>query len=178
MLHNALLSCMMVAKEWVEFATERNTLRVSYPKGIQRSSYFISMPFTYGIPIMVFFVTEHWLLSQCLFIVRITRTDWTGLSAPGWTATGYSLFPCLLGKQPDSCFFLCTHWHASLPWGYYHCSCSGTECMVPKIPQFVVYAPRFDVQRGYQRCLPSPRSRQRSVSVAGAMVNCGQGWPR
>ena len=61
--HNALLSCMMVAKEWFGFATHRKTLRVSAPRGIQRSSYTLSMPFRYGIPMMLIFSMEHWILS-------------------------------------------------------------------------------------------------------------------
>lgn len=97
--NNGLVSCMLVANEWSEYAKERKTLRVSNPIGIQRSSYFLSMPFRYGIPMMVFISFLHWLVSQCIFIIRVNRVDRTGAFMPGWTTTGYSLTPCLIGKK-------------------------------------------------------------------------------
>lgn len=100
--HNALLSCMMVADEWCGFAKHRKTLRVSAPVGIQRSSYFLSMPLRYGLPMMVLFSIEHWLLSQSTFIVRVNKFDWTGVPKQGWTTTGYSFIPCLMGKKDST----------------------------------------------------------------------------
>lgn len=97
-LHNGLLSCLMVAHEWAGFANERKTLRVSAPQGIQRSSYFISMPLRYGIPIMSLFAAEHWLLSQSAFVIRIVNSDWYGVPISAYTTSGFSLVPCILGN--------------------------------------------------------------------------------
>lgn len=92
---NALLSCMLVAEEWSGFAADRKTLRVSAPIGIQRSNYSLSMPVKYGIPMMIVFTIEHWLLSQATFVVRANRVSWNGDHIEGWTITGYSFMPCL-----------------------------------------------------------------------------------
>jgi hypothetical protein len=48
--YSALLTCMLVGDEWSRFATHRKTLRVTHPRGIQRSTYFVSMPYKYSIP--------------------------------------------------------------------------------------------------------------------------------
>lgn len=106
MLHNALFSCMMVASEWNGFLIERKTLRVSAPQGIQRSSYFVSMPLRYGIPIMILFSTGHWLISQSIFIIRVVRVDWIGIPTAEWTIRGFSLVPAVLGKVLDAPFGL------------------------------------------------------------------------
>ncbi len=99
---NALLSCMLVADEWSGFAADRKTLRVSAPIGIQRSQYSLSMPMRYGIPMMIVFAIEHWLLSQSTFIVRANRVSWNGDYIQGWTTAGYSFIPCLTGKAACS----------------------------------------------------------------------------
>ncbi|KAF2804655.1 uncharacterized protein BDZ99DRAFT_502510 [Mytilinidion resinicola] len=67
--YNALLTCMLVSDEWSGYATDRKTLRVTHPRGIQRSSYFVSMPYKYGIPLMAANTTLHWLVSQSIFVV-------------------------------------------------------------------------------------------------------------
>jgi hypothetical protein len=67
--YNALLTCMLVGDEWSRFATHRKTLRVTHPRGIQRSTYFVSMPYKYGIPLMIANTVLHILISQSLFII-------------------------------------------------------------------------------------------------------------
>ncbi|KAF2007571.1 hypothetical protein P154DRAFT_420621, partial [Amniculicola lignicola CBS 123094] len=93
---NALLSCLLVADEWSGFAIDRKTLRVAAPVGIQRSSYFISMPLRYSLPIMGVFTIMHWLLSQSTFIIRVLAFDWDGSVLPGWTTAGFSVIPSLI----------------------------------------------------------------------------------
>ena len=79
-------------------AKSQAALRVSAPKGIQRSSYMLSMPFRYSIPMSAIFAVMHWLLSQATFIIRVDRITWEGEPDSGWTTGGYSLFPGLMGK--------------------------------------------------------------------------------
>ena len=98
-VHNGLISCMLVADEWCGYAKDRKTLRVSAPVGIQRSSYVLSMPLCYGIPMTVFFSVMHWLVSQSIFIIRVNKFDCHGEPERGWTTIGYSLIPCLIGKK-------------------------------------------------------------------------------
>lgn len=101
MFNNALLSTMLVGDEWAGFASERKTLRVSNPRGIQRSSYFISMPLRYGVPFMALFSTEHWLLSQSMFLVRLHIAKYVddGIELSGFTTAGYSAAPSMLGNS-------------------------------------------------------------------------------
>jgi hypothetical protein len=70
--YNSMLSCFLVQREFSRMYYTRKPLRVSEPEGIQRSSYFISLPLRYGIPLFVTFGMMHWLISQSLFLARIT----------------------------------------------------------------------------------------------------------
>ncbi|KAH7420103.1 hypothetical protein BKA64DRAFT_652375 [Cadophora sp. MPI-SDFR-AT-0126] len=70
--YNAILSCFLVQKEFSEMFRKQRPLRVSEPEGIQRSTYFISLPLRYGIPFYASSGIMHWLISQSLFLARIT----------------------------------------------------------------------------------------------------------
>jgi hypothetical protein len=71
-LYNAMLSTLLVQHEFSKMNSRRKPLRVSEPIGIQRSSYFISLPLRYGIPLYGTSGLMHWLISQSLFLARIT----------------------------------------------------------------------------------------------------------
>jgi len=75
LLYNAHFTIMALSKEWSRFSTTRKTLRVSYPKGAQRSTYFLNLPYRYALPLMFASGTLHWLVSQSLFLVRIRTLD-------------------------------------------------------------------------------------------------------
>jgi hypothetical protein len=97
--YNALLTCQLVAEEWSGYAKQRKTLRVSHPRGIQRSSYFVSMPMKYGITLMIANATLHWLVSQSIFLVSTTThlpNDSEDVSH-SYVTTGYSLSASLTG---------------------------------------------------------------------------------
>ena len=89
---NALLSCILVSEEWAGYQKTRKTLRVSFPKGIQRSSYFISMPYRYGAPLIISTALLHWTVSQSVFVVRVISHYSDGSLDAGSTITaaGYS----------------------------------------------------------------------------------------
>lgn len=70
LLCNGLLTIMLVADEWNVFIKRRETLRVSSPRGIQRSSYFLSLPYRFAIPLMMASGTIHWLISQSVFVIQ------------------------------------------------------------------------------------------------------------
>lgn len=55
---------------------------------------------------LIVFAVEHWLLSQTTFIVRANRVSWNGDSIQGWTMTGYSFIPALIGNASCSNFLL------------------------------------------------------------------------
>ncbi|KAI5921707.1 hypothetical protein F4810DRAFT_677442 [Camillea tinctor] len=73
-LYNAVLTTLLVQHEFslMYSGDKRKPLRVSEPVGIQRSSYFISLPMRYGIPLYLASSIVHWLTSQSFFLARIT----------------------------------------------------------------------------------------------------------
>ncbi|KAK3689186.1 hypothetical protein B0T22DRAFT_440679 [Podospora appendiculata] len=90
--YNGLLTTFLVQREFGRMYDVRKPLRVSEPIGIQRSSYFISLPLRYGIPLYASLGVMHWLLSQSLFLARITAFFPTGqvdtrnsFSTCGWS---------------------------------------------------------------------------------------------
>ena len=98
--YNALLTCMLVGDEWSRFATNRKTLRVTHPTGIQRSTYFVSMPYKYGIPLMIANTVLHILISQSLFIISTITYLPNLVEDPvnSYTVTGYSTSGIIICK--------------------------------------------------------------------------------
>lgn len=93
--YNAMLSTFLVQREFSLMCKEekRKTLRVSEPVGIQRGSYFISLPLRYGIPLYLSSGIMHWLISQSLFLARITAlnpADGTPNLENSFSSCGYS----------------------------------------------------------------------------------------
>src|SRR5699024_2205998 len=75
LLCNSLFSCMLSAAEYNDFATQRKPLRVSWPKGLQRSTYYLSLPYRYSVPLITVSIIMHWLLSRCIFLVKVNALD-------------------------------------------------------------------------------------------------------
>lgn len=72
---NGLLSSMLLMEEWSGFAHERKPLRVSSPVGKQRSSYWLQLPYKYGIPLLFISCVLHWCVSQSIFPVHVIEID-------------------------------------------------------------------------------------------------------
>ena len=72
---NSLLTSMLLADEWSKLACERKTLRVTSPKGKQRSTYRLTLPYSYGVSSLVILGVLHWLVSQALFLARLDVYD-------------------------------------------------------------------------------------------------------
>lgn len=70
LLYNNLPTVMLVASEWNDFISDRKTLRLSAPQGIQRSRYFLSLPCRYSVGLMTCSGLLHWLISQSVFVVQ------------------------------------------------------------------------------------------------------------
>ncbi|KAI1748931.1 hypothetical protein F4782DRAFT_550300 [Xylaria castorea] len=79
-LANSLLTRLLLAQRWARFIVKRSGLRVSSPKGQQRSSYFLSLPYRYSIPLIIASAVLHWLLSQSLFVVQTRGFVYDSLS--------------------------------------------------------------------------------------------------
>lgn len=81
-LYNNLLSNMLLAAEYDSYAKQRMPLRVSWPKGLQRSTYYLSLPYRYSIPLQVASALLHWLISQSLFFMAVIPIDLSGNAEP------------------------------------------------------------------------------------------------
>lgn len=102
LIYNAILTTFLVQSEFSHMYKSRKPLRVSEPVGIQRSSYPISLPFRYGVPLSVSSGVMSWLLSQSLFLARITalHPDGTPDRASSFSTTGYSPIAIFFGEKP------------------------------------------------------------------------------
>ena len=105
-LFNNILTSMLFAQEWFSYGSKRQGLRTSVPRGAQTSSYFLSLPAQYSVPLMLAFGFLHWLLSQSIFVVNVELFAAWGppdyASAGGGTSTpfvwtlGWAWFPVFL----------------------------------------------------------------------------------
>lgn len=102
--YNAMLTTFLVQREFSHMYKEnkRKPLRVSEPIGIQRGSYFISLPLRYGIPSYVLSGFMHWMISQSLFLARITALNVDGSLdlKNSFSTCGYSPIAVFLCESP------------------------------------------------------------------------------
>ncbi|KAF9060494.1 hypothetical protein BDP27DRAFT_420498 [Rhodocollybia butyracea] len=61
LVFNSLCTKLFLALEWSSYAHSRKPLRVSDPHGEQRSTYFLNIPFRFGVPLMAYSSLLHWL---------------------------------------------------------------------------------------------------------------------
>ncbi|KAJ5240576.1 uncharacterized protein N7469_002167 [Penicillium citrinum] len=83
LLLNNLLTCMLGAVEYNSYAGTRKPLRVTWPRGAQRSTYYLSLPYRYSVPLLALSAVLHWLVSQSLFFVEIIPFDINGILQSG-----------------------------------------------------------------------------------------------
>jgi hypothetical protein len=113
----AVHTCMVAMREYTDSYFKSRSLKVSFPIGMQRNTYWLHLLYRYGIPLFIVSGLLHWTVSESLFLVRIcffdrdgnpiTDCKWCTLSnsiltllgySPTewlWTGTFYSKFPCL-----------------------------------------------------------------------------------
>lgn len=90
--YNGVFTCMLLANEWAGYAYSRKSLRVTSPTGSQRSTYRLQLPYKYGVPLLVLSGILHWLVSQSIFLARISAFTSDGVVDPGESISniGYS----------------------------------------------------------------------------------------
>jgi hypothetical protein len=69
---NTIYTNMFIGQEWSTYVTNRKTLRVTERVGLQRGTYWLSIPLRYGIPMTAISALFHWITSQGLFMVQVT----------------------------------------------------------------------------------------------------------
>lgn len=81
--YNSLFTIMFLSRELMTFSVTtgrgRKYLRVSDPKGEQKCTYFLNLPYKYGIPLLIGSGMMHWLVSQSVFLANITIIPRDGL---------------------------------------------------------------------------------------------------
>ncbi|KIM94380.1 hypothetical protein OIDMADRAFT_136348, partial [Oidiodendron maius Zn] len=103
---NSMVTAMTLADEWARYATQRKAFHVSTPPTeAQRSSYFLSLPYRYVIPLIVLSTLLHWLISQSLFLAILERYPQYDITTCGYSPVGIEnsisvgliMFCCLIG---------------------------------------------------------------------------------
>jgi hypothetical protein len=69
--YNGLFTSMLAEREWARYTIKRAPLRVTVPRLGQRSTYFLHLPYTWGVPLLISSILLHWFISQSIFLVRI-----------------------------------------------------------------------------------------------------------
>ncbi|KAI1470550.1 uncharacterized protein F4812DRAFT_269841 [Daldinia caldariorum] len=99
---NSILTRQLVADEWTRFTLPegKKPLRVTSPVGMQRSTYFLSLPLKYSVVLMICSILLHWFISQGIFVVQTSsfgpgtnseRHSELDVSARGYSALGVLL---------------------------------------------------------------------------------------
>lgn len=107
---NNVLTAMCLSAEWSRYAQHRKGLRMSHnPQSSQRSSYFLSLPYHYAVPLMAVSALLHWLISQSLFLVGIEAYDSNGTRNPSrdLMTCGYSPAAIVSGISVGVAMFVC-----------------------------------------------------------------------
>ncbi len=102
LIYNNILTRQLVIDEFLRFLDKdgKKALRVSSPIGMQRSSYFLSLPLKYSVPLLTLSTLLHWLMSQSLFLVQSSGfgpgNAGERMSLYDNTLRGYSMLSSLL----------------------------------------------------------------------------------
>jgi hypothetical protein len=94
--YNALYTNLFVAHELSSYMHKRKALRVTAPRGKQRTTYWLNVPFRFAIPMTVLSGLFHWLASQSMFMVQITITNGQRMPARQISTCGYSPMAIIL----------------------------------------------------------------------------------
>lgn len=95
--YNTIYTSMVSADEWSRFTVHRKALRTTDPRGEQRSTYWLSLPWTYALPLAVASSVLHWLISQSLFVSRTEILNTRGEPEPiSYMNVGYNPLAILI----------------------------------------------------------------------------------
>lgn len=97
--YNSLLTRMLLSAEYSSYGVNRKPLRVTWPVegSKQRSTYWLSIPYPYGLAAMALFTILHWLVSQGIYFVLAFPYDTDGnlLYAQKESAPAISYMPLI-----------------------------------------------------------------------------------
>lgn len=81
-LFNDHLTRMLHAANYNQYSISRRPLRVSFPQGSQRSTFYLYIPYRYSLPLLFTFTLIHWLISEGIFYVQLLPYDLAGNPIP------------------------------------------------------------------------------------------------
>lgn len=93
-LYNGLITLMLLASEFMDYAKVAKSMRVSPLRhGDERSTYYLQVPYKYGLPLTLLMAVLHWSISESLFIIHIDSFTMTGksLKTGAVSTLGYSV---------------------------------------------------------------------------------------
>ncbi|TDZ24289.1 hypothetical protein Cob_v003013 [Colletotrichum orbiculare MAFF 240422] len=106
--YNSLITRLEMSREWASFSLGFCALRVTRPRGEQKSTYRLQLRYKYSVTLLLVSIVLHWLLSNALFII-VTRgtyhepdlgsgylSDRVNLADDATVAMGTSSLPLLL----------------------------------------------------------------------------------
>ena len=102
LLFNGCFTCLLLSKELSDFATQAKTMRVSKPKGLQRSTYWLQLPYRWSVPMMTMMALLHFLISEALFMINIQVLDMNGNRPDGtlsFSGSPSDMVSSFYGKQ-------------------------------------------------------------------------------
>lgn len=93
-----ILTTMIAMAEWTSYGQSARGLRVSTPKSgtAQRSTYFLSLPYRYAVPMLLFVTTVHYFVSEMVFLAQIEWYDYQGDLAAATTQIFFSPLAMLI----------------------------------------------------------------------------------
>ncbi|KAL1647111.1 hypothetical protein SLS58_002882 [Diplodia intermedia] len=93
---NGLFTSLSLAREWSAYAhcSRPRALRVSHPRGAQRSTYFLQVPYRLGVPLMCASAFLHWIVSQSIFVAKIDGVGADGEAADDFYHRDTSALTC------------------------------------------------------------------------------------
>ncbi|KPA39095.1 hypothetical protein FLAG1_08052 [Fusarium langsethiae] len=112
-IYNNIYTYLCTEMEWNSYGGSFQPLRVSQPKGQQRSTYRLQLPYRYSIPLIIVSIFMHWLVSNAIYVfvvegdyyelhqlVDVSSLDagvpGIGLSKDAYVGVGYSTLTILV----------------------------------------------------------------------------------
>ncbi|UPL03007.1 hypothetical protein LCI18_013941 [Fusarium solani-melongenae] len=113
-IYNNIYTYLCAEKEWNSYGGDFRPLRVSQPKGQQRTTYRLQLPYRYSVPLIVVSVFMHWLISNAIYVFVLEGDYYelgqlaaravdekedspeTGLSKDAYVGLGYSTLTILV----------------------------------------------------------------------------------
>ena len=95
LLYNGLFTSMCLAHEYSNYSIRRKPLRVTSPRGNQRSTHWLHLPYVYSFPLLVASAVLHWSISQSVFFVGVDIYKGAEFQQSNYRL-GYSVQPIIL----------------------------------------------------------------------------------